>query len=1284
MSNKDMKKKMGSRHTDGVRRVFVEKKKGFQIEAEKLRKDLVANLGMQGLTQVRMLNRYDIEGVSEEIFNEAIHTIFSEKPVDHLYLEEVAFDKKDKVFAIAFLPGQYDIRKDFAEQCLQLLTPAEVIVKTATVIVLSGDISDADVAKIKQYHINPLESQEVPLDKPTTLVMEMPEPDDVASITGFIGMTEKQLTAYAAQAGFAMSMPDLLHCQTYFREEEKRDPSETELKMIDTYWSDHCRHTTFLTHIEDVKFADERYAHLHKAAYQDYLKSREYVYADGKQAKAISFMDIATIAAKELRKKGLLDDLDISEEVNACSIAVTVNVDGKDEDWLVMFKNETHNHPTEFEPFGGAATCLGGAIRDPLSGRSYVYQAMRVTGCGDPRKKVEETVPGKLPQRKITTTAATGYSSYGGQIGLATGQVTEIYDEKYITKRMELGAVIAAAPRKNVVREVPMPGDVVVLLGGRTGRDGCGGATGSSKEHDETSLERCGAEVQKGKAAIERNLQRLFRNGDVSRLIKRCNDFGAGGVSVAIGELADSLEIDLDRVPTKYAGLDGTELAISESQERMAVVIAKKDIEKFMKEAEIENLEATVVAEVTDSGRLRMKWRGTYIVDISRAFLNTNGVGQTMSVVIPNPMKKEKNADAELQQLLELDSIEKMWKQNLQRLNVCSQKGLVEMFGATAGGGTVLMPLGGEHQLTPQTCMVAKIPVLTGDTTTATAMSFGYNPTLSTYSPFHGAMYAVIESVAKLVAVGVNHSNIRLSLQEYFEKPGTDPEKWGAPLAALLGAHHAQKKLQLPAIGGKDSMSGTFKDMGVPPTLVSFAVGMIDARTVISSELKLAASSVVYLPLRKDEDGMPDFAYMHQLYKEIVGLIQSKHVVSASNVGTGGIAETISKMCFGNKMGFRFSLDNAISPEKLFAPQFGAMIVEVSQGVQIAEILKRKALDYELLGTTTNESKIVIDENTELELDALIDLWKEPLETIFPTKVDVSADVSFEKAPENFSYTAGMQKSNVVRTAAPKVFIPIFPGTNCEYESIRLFEKAGAKTDGFVFQNQNPAQIAESIREMAKRIADAQILMLPGGSSAADEPDGAGKFIVNVLRNPLLADAVMDLIKRRDGLVLGVCNGFQALIKLGLLPYGEIREIGADCPTLTYNTIGRAVSSVVNVKVCSDLSPWMSEVQVGEVYKTPIAHGQGRFVADEAMVNELAKNGQIAAQYVDGAGNATYDVQYNPSGSFMAVEGITDVTGRILGKMGHEELLGMNCDILKNVPGKKNMRIFEAGVRYFG
>ncbi|SHK20378.1 phosphoribosylformylglycinamidine synthase [Paramaledivibacter caminithermalis] len=1252
-----------------VRRLFVEKKRGFDVEAQHLLKNIKDNLGIKELEYIRVINRYDISGVSIEEFERSKRTIFSEPNVDNVYDEVLEINDDEKVLAIEFLPGQYDQRADSAAECIQILAQKEKpIVHVAKLLILKGSIDNEDFDKIKNYCINPVDSREASLEKPDSLEMKVEDPEEVKILEGFIDKSEDEIAVFREELGFAMNIDDLLFCRDYFRDTEKRNPTITELKVIDTYWSDHCRHTTFLTEIEEAEIEKGLYGDVIEEAYNEYLKSREYVYRDKK--KDICLMDIAVMAMKELRKKGKLDDLEVSDEINACSIEVDVDVNGKNEKWLVMFKNETHNHPTEIEPFGGAATCLGGAIRDPLSGRAYVYQAMRVTGSGDPRARIEDTLPGKLPQRKITIEAAAGYSSYGNQIGLATGQVAEIYDEGFLAKRMEIGAVIAAVPKENVRREKAVEGDLILLVGGRTGRDGCGGATGSSKEHTEESIFTCGAEVQKGNPPTERKIQRLFRRPELTKLIKKCNDFGAGGVSVAIGELADSLEIDLDKVPKKYEGLDGTELAISESQERMAVVIDKNDLDKFKEIAKEENLEVALVARVTDTGRLIMKWRGESILDISRDFLNTNGVKQRTKAKVIEPSKKDNYFDSTASEYKGKE-IKAAWIENLKDLNVADQKGLVERFDSTIGAGTVLMPFGGKYSLTPTEGMVAKIPVLDGETNTCTIMTYGYNPRLAKWSPFHGAVYAVIESISKVVALGGNYKGIRLTLQEYFEKLGDDKEKWGKPFSALLGAFYVQKKLMIPAIGGKDSMSGTFKDLNVPPTLVSFAVDIADARAIVSPEFKRENSYVVLIPLKKDERNIPNFDKLDKNYSKIYELIQDKKILAADAVRIGGIAATVSKMAFGNKIGLKF-LDQ-MEAQQLFKADYGSMILEIDSKEDLDKLLS--GIEYKILGRTQEKRAIDINGVT-IDLDEAIIAFREPLKDIFPIKEDAEGE------PETIAYEKGSIKKSSVKIAKPRILIPVFPGTNCEYDTARAFERAGGIAETMVFRNLTPRDIEKSIEEIVQKIDNSQIIALPGGFSAGDEPDGSGKFIATVFRNPRVKEAVMKLMKHRDGLMLGICNGFQALIKLGLLPYGEIRDIDESCPTLTFNRIGRHVSCMPMTKVVSNLSPWFNNVKVGDVHRIAMSHGEGRFVARDDVMKKLIKNGQIATQYVDFSGNPSYDGEFNPNGSFNAVEGITSPDGRILGKMGHSERLGK--DICKNIPGNKDQKLFEAGIGYFG
>ena len=1235
-----------------VRRIYVQKKPGFDVEAKGILEDLKENLQIKGLEQVVILNRYDVSGVDEESYNKAKTTVFSEPQVDDYFDETYTFDQNDKVFAVEYLPGQFDQRANSLEECLQIISGGErPTCKSAKVYILKGNLSDEEVKTIKNYLINSVDAREASLEKPETLEDKLAEPEDVQVVDGFIHMTEDDTEKFYEKYGFAMDIADLKFCQEYFRDTEKRDPTMTEMKMIDTYWSDHCRHTTFLTRLEEIDIEWD----LLKDIYGKYIESRKFVYQDRK--KDISLMDVATIVAKELKKRGVLKNLDESEEINACSIKANIMVDGKEEEYLIMFKNETHNHPTEIEPFGGAATCLGGAIRDPLSGRVYVYQAMRVTGCGDPRQTIEETLPNKLPQRKLTNEAARGYSSYGNQIGLATGQVAEIYHPGYVAKRMEIGALVGAAPSKNVIRLRPEPGDKVVLLGGRTGRDGCGGATGSSKAHNSESLTSCGAEVQKGNAPEERKIQRLFRDPEVTKLIKRCNDFGAGGVSVAIGELADGLEINLDKVPKKYEGLDGTELAISESQERMAVVVADKDVENFINLAEKENIEATVVAKVVEEPRVKMYWRNKIIVDLSREFLNTNGDVKNANAKITKPLDAENYFASK-----EVSDIEKTWKETITDLNCCSQRGLVERFDSTIGANTVIMPFGGKYQLTPAEGMVARIPTLEGYTDAGTIMTYGYNPYIATWSPFHGAVYAIVESVAKYVALGGDYKKAYLTLQEYFEKLRNEPERWGKPLAALLGAYYVQEQLQIAAIGGKDSMSGSYNELDVPPTLVSFCIGDVDTTKVVSNEFKKANSKVYVLKTKMGKENIIDFDDLKENFELVHKLINDGKVLSSSTIKNGGIADVITKSCIGNKIGFKFE-----NTEDLFTPLYGSFVLEASEDIDNAKL--------ELLGTTTSEKAIVVNENVVLDLEELIKLWEEPLEKVFPTRVEQKGEARNILSQKTPTIT---RKLPITR---PHVFIPVFPGTNCEYDSAKAFEDAGARVSTVVFKNLKPQDIQDSIELFAKEIEKAQIIMFPGGFSAGDEPDGSGKFISSIFRNPKLKDLIHKHLYEKDGLMLGICNGFQALVKLGLLPYGEIREMDDTMPTLTFNTISRHQSKMVNTKVVSKMSPWFSEVELGEEFTVPISHGEGRFIVSKELEEELIANGQIATQYVDFNGNATYDIDFNPNGSIDAIEGITSPDGRILGKMGHSE----RCyrDILKNMPGKKDQKIFEAGVNYY-
>ena len=1250
-----------------VRRVFVEKKPGFDVEAHGLQQDLIENVGLTGLKKLRLLHRYDVAGLEDDAYVLARDTVFSEPPADRVFDEEIDVEPDGRIFAMEYLPGQYDQRADWAAQCIQLITQKDrPQVASAKLLVLYGDVSDSQFEAVKTYCINPVEAREASLMKPDTLEMSAPVPPDVEVLNGFGALDENGRNNLIRDLGLAMSEGDVEFCQGYFRDTEKREPTLTEIRVIDTYWSDHCRHTTFLTAIDRVKIEEGRFTQPIAAAFEAYRSLRETLYKDS--PREMCLMDLAIIGMKELKKSGRLQDLEESDENNACSIIVNATVDGHDEEWLVMFKNETHNHPTEIEPFGGAATCLGGAIRDPLSGRAYVYQAMRVTGSADPRRRLEDTLPGKLPQRKITTVAAAGYSSYGNQIGLATGQVAEIYHPGYVAKRMEIGAVIAAAPRANVVRETPAPGDAVILVGGRTGRDGCGGATGSSKAHTEESLASCGAEVQKGNAPTERKIQRLFRNPAVSRLIKKCNDFGAGGVSVAIGELADGLDIDLDKVPKKYEGLDGTELAISESQERMAVVVSAADAQLFIELAAAENLEATWVAQVTDTRRLQLKWRGKSIVDISRDFLDTNGVRQHATVAVTAPSEKEYY----FEQVIPKEEIAGQWLSNLADLNVCSQRGLIERFDSTIGASTILMPFGGRFQATPAEGMAAKLPVLKGETDTATLMAYGYNPYLSQWSPFHGAVYAVTESVAKIVAMGGDPSRVRLTLQEYFEKLGTDETRWGKPFSALLGALWAQLQLRVAAIGGKDSMSGSFGELNVPPTLVSFAVAPTAANSVISPEFKNIGSNVLLIPLKNDSSGMPDFAAVNRTFRRVAELIAGKRIVSARTVRLGGVAAAVSTMAFGNQIGVEFRSD--ISQELLFRPNHGAMVVELAPDENPEKILNDMEAIW--LGTTCKTPSIFVM-GASVSLKEAQKAWELPLEKVFPTRTEPEPETA---RFQSFS-GASIRSAGKRAIARPRVLIPVSPGTNCEYDSARAFEEVGGITETLIIRNLSAHDIEASVEAVAKAVDRSQILMLPGGFSAGDEPDGSGKFIAALFRSPRITDAVTRFLKERNGLILGICNGFQVLIKLGLLPYGEIKPLCADSPTLTFNRIGRHMSRMVETRIASVKSPWLSLVQPGDIHTVAISHGEGRLVADAGHLRRLADNGQIATQYVNAEGNPSTDIAANPNGSDWAIEGITSPDGRIFGKMGHSERRGRFVAV--NVPGEKNQRIFEAGIQYF-
>ena len=1262
----------------GIRMVFVEKKAGFNVESQILLKDFKDNLGIEALEDVRVLNKYILGDMEEEQYVRTVNTILSEAPVDRVYEENFEIGQDEIAFGVEYLPGQYDQRADSASECIMLLTEEEKVpVKSSKVIILKGNLNEEEINKIKSYYINPVDSREVsPLSK--VLEENLEEPNEVQVLDGFLDLNEEGLKNFHREKSLAMSLEDLKMIRDYFKSED-RNPTITEIKVIDTYWSDHCRHTTFETIIKDVYIEEGKYSEPIKKAYEDYKNSRAYVYGENLNNKEVKLMDLATIAMKELRKRGKLDDLDVSEEINACSINIEIETDKGTEEYLLMFKNETHNHPTEIEPFGGAATCLGGAIRDPLSGRSYVYQAMRVTGSADPTVEICETLKGKLPQRKITLGAAHGYSSYGNQIGLATGQVSEIYHPNYAAKRMEVGAVIAATPKENVIRLEPSKGDIVILLGGRTGRDGIGGATGSSKEHTEESINQCGAEVQKGNAPTERKIQRLFRNKEVAQMIKRCNDFGAGGVSVAIGELCRGIDIDLNKVPKKYEGLDGTELAISESQERMAVVISSENADRFIKLSGEENLEATIVAEVTDTDRLRMNWNDKTIVDIKRSFLDTNGAKQEISLKVKSPSVypyEVKNCD-----------VKEEWLKSLRNLNVCSQKGLIERFDSTIGGGTVLMPLGGKYQLTPAEGMAAKIPVLGGESKDASLMTYGFNPYLGVWSPFHMAFYSVIESVTKIAAMGGDYKKVRLTFQEYFEKLLRDEEKWGKPFAALLGAYKAQMDLGLPAIGGKDSMSGSFGELNVPPTLVSFAVGLEKASRIISPEFKNIGSTLVLMKGEKLEDETLEIDGFKNNLEKLYKLIGEEKVISAYSLKFGGVSEGITKMSLGNRIGATL---NNISKEELFGFNYGSLILEVKEGVNLEE--EFKATNYKVIGSTIKDAVIKCEEyDFEVSLEELEKAYEEKLEDVFKSKTEdkeecVSDLISNDKDGANILDNGQMHieeklKSKITRVEKPRVVIPVFPGTNCEYDCRRAFEKEGAEVSEVIIRNLNKEALIDSINMLKKEIDKSQIIMLPGGFSAGDEPDGSAKFIATIFRNPKIKDSVMKLLNERDGLILGICNGFQALIKLGLLPYGKIIDIEEDMATLTYNNINRHMSSIVRTKITSKKSPWFNEVSLEEVHSIPISHGEGRFVAPEALIKELVENDQIATQYVDLEGNMAMNMPYNPNGSSLAIEGITSRDGRILGKMGHSERIGDN--LYKNIPGEFDQKLFKSGVDYF-
>lgn len=1246
-----------------VRRVYVEKKPAYAVKANELNEEIKSYLGISSVEGVRVLIRYDMENLSDEIYGLALTTIFSEPPVDEYYLEEFPAEEGDLIFSVEYLPGQFDQRADSAEQCIKLLKEdEEPVIKSAVTYVISGSFTQDQITEIKSFCINPVDSREADETRPETLVTVFETPEDVLVFEGFKELTENELEELYEGLNLAMTFQDFLHIQIYYKEDEHRDPTMTEIRVLDTYWSDHCRHTTFQTELKDVSFTDGDYRKPIEDTYHQYLADREEV-LKGKNDKYVCLMDLALMAMRKLRKEGKLEDLEVSEEINACSIVVPVLVDGVEEEWLVNFKNETHNHPTEIEPFGGAATCLGGAIRDPLSGRTYVYQAMRVTGAADPTKPLHETLKGKLPQRKIVTGAAKGYSSYGNQIGLATGYVKETYHPDFVAKRMEIGAVMGAAKRANVIRETSDPGDIIILLGGRTGRDGCGGATGSSKVHTEASIETCGAEVQKGNAPTERKIQRLFRREEVSKLIKKCNDFGAGGVSVAIGELADGLRIDLDMVPKKYAGLDGTEIAISESQERMAVVIDPKDRDKFLSFAAEENLEAVVVAEVTEEKRLVMSWRGKIIVDICRAFLDTNGAHQEASVVLEVPDKAGNVFEKK-----EIADVKKSWLQVLSDLNVCSQKGLVEMFDGSIGAGSVFMPFGGKYQMTETQCMVAKLPLLQGTTDTVTMMSYGFDPYLSSWSPYHGAIYAVLSSVAKIVAAGGDYKKIRFTFQEYFRRMSEEGTRWSQPFAALLGAYHAQMGFSLPSIGGKDSMSGTFQDIDVPPTLVSFAVDIASQKHIITPELKKAGNKLVLFTIKKDSYDLPDYSQIMEGYEALFADILAGRVVSAYAVEGHGICEAVSKMAFGNRLGV--TIEETVDPEDFFAAGWGNIVCEVPED-RISEL----GFSHTLLGEVTEQEAFTYGDVT-ITMSEALKSWTETLEEVFPT------DSGAKKTPVHETLFKG---DNIYvcknKVAKPNVFIPVFPGTNCEYDSTKAFVSAGANVTTRVFKNLSAEDIRESVELYRNEIKNSQIVMFPGGFSAGDEPDGSAKFFAAVFRNELIKEEINKLLNERDGLMLGVCNGFQALIKLGLVPEGTIVEQREDSPTLTTNTIGRHISKMVYTKVVSNKSPWLSGAELGGVYCNPASHGEGRFVATGEWLLKLFKNGQVATQYVDETGCPTMDESWNPNGSFMAIEGITSPDGRILGKMAHSERRGEA--VAMNIYGDQDLKIFESGVKYF-
>ncbi len=1260
-----------------VRRIYVEKKEPYAVKAKELQEEIGSYLGIGGVKRVRVLIRYDVENVSEETWKLACRTVFSEPPVDLLYEETVPMPEDARVFGVEFLPGQFDQRADSAVSCIRFLNETEEpVIRTAVTYLLEGGISDDDFERIKAYCINPVDSRETDMEKPETLKIRYEEPADVKILDGFSRMGETALRELYASLGLAMTFQDFLHIRNYFGKEEHRDPSMTEIRVLDTYWSDHCRHTTFSTELKQITFEDGYYRSPLETTYQSYLDTREEIVGD-RQDKFICLMDLALMAMKKLKKDGKLQDMEESEEINACSIVVPVEIDGVSQEWLVSFKNETHNHPTEIEPFGGAATCLGGAIRDPLSGRSYVYQAMRVTGAADPTVPVSQTLKGKLSQKKLVKGAADGYSSYGNQIGLATGYVKEIYHPAYVAKRMEIGAVMGASPRENVIRATSDPGDVIILLGGRTGRDGCGGATGSSKVHTESSIETCGAEVQKGNAPTERKIQRLFRREEVSRLIKKCNDFGAGGVSVAIGELADGLRVDLDKVPKKYAGLNGTELAISESQERMAVVISPEDTERFLAYAAEENLEAVEVAVVTKEPRLVLSWRGKEIVNLSRAFLNTNGAHQETNVVVEMPSEEEnyfhKFAVPAVEKALEEKDVKGAWLSTLSDLNVCSQKGLVEIFDSSIGAGSVLMPYGGKYQLTETQTMVAKLPVLHGKTDTVTMMSYGFDPYLSSWSPYHGAVYAVTQSMARIVASGGDYKKIHFTFQEYFRRMTAEASRWSQPFAALLGAFDAQMGFELAAIGGKDSMSGTFNEIDVPPTLVSFAVDVADCHDVITPELKQAGNRLVAFPIEKDEFDLPVYESVMQLYSNVTKLIRAGKIVSAYALDSYGIAAAVSKMAFGNRLGVLFAGD--LDEKELFENALGGILAEVSEDIP-AE-LEEQDMDAVMVGEVTAEP-VLVYRDMRLSLEEALQAWTGRLDKVFPAQAENGAQ---EQAGHQECYRASSVYVCKNRVAKPVVFIPVFPGTNCEYDSAKAFEQAGAGVITKVFRDLSAEDIRDSVEAFERAVAQAQIIMFPGGFSAGDEPDGSAKFFATAFRNARLKEAVTKLLQERDGLALGICNGFQAMIKLGLVPFGEVKGQEEGAPTLTFNTIGRHISRMVYTKVVSNKSPWLAEAEVGRTYVNPASHGEGRFVASKEWIDRLFANGQVATRYADPEGNVSMHPEWNINGSYAAIEGITSPDGRCLGKMVHCERKGASVAV--NIYGEQDMRIFESGVRYF-